>query len=244
MSAASAAQPGPASLQVMDEDLAQGNQLKVPTQYRTVSEAVQHAKDGDSVVISAGHYKECVRVWGKRIELVGEGSMQELLIEGDAKQPTVSVGSGASLRIFNLMLQGSGQQVIDVSGGSLQVEDSNISGASGSGLRVHSGGEASVRRSVLCRCQQHGMHVAAGSRAKIESCSLFENGECGMLVTQGRSSVHISRCMVSFNRGVGIAVDQEASATIEDNDLRNNVRGPTSVGPTCSKSVQIGSNLT
>lgn len=34
------------------------------------------AQNGDTVCVSAGHYREALRVWGKSVDLVGEGSMQ------------------------------------------------------------------------------------------------------------------------------------------------------------------------
>jgi hypothetical protein len=185
-----------------------------------------------------------LRVWGKRVSLVGEGSMQDLLIEGGAGAPAMSVGAGGVLRIANFMLQSAAASVIDVGGGKLMLEDSNVSGSGGVGLRLHSGGQATIKRSVLCRCAQHGLMITASSRASVVSSSIFENGSHGIVTSMQRSHVEMKHCMVSFNGGVGVFVDQEAGARVEDNDLRNNTKGPHAIAPASHTLVTISKNLT
>jgi hypothetical protein len=47
-----------------------------------------------------------------------------------------------------------------------------------------------------------------------ESCSIFENGDHGVLVMQEGASIHMTKSMVSYNQGAALAIDQGATAKV------------------------------
>jgi len=97
---------------------------------------------------------------------------------------------------------------------------------------------------VLCRCERQGLYLGGTSVAVLESCSVFENGDHGILVMQGATSIDMTKSMVSYNQGAALAIDQGASAKVENNDLRNNVQGPCLVGVQSQHLVSVTNNLT
>jgi len=224
-------------------DAAKGERrvLKVPTMYATIGAALAAARNDDQIVLEPGRYQEALSIRNKVVEIVGNGNMQHLLIESVEGRPALEL-DGAVLRLSNLMVVSNAARAITVQGGRLVMEDCNVSGGQ-QGLRVSRRAEATVRRSVLCRCQQQGLYVEEGSAVLVESCSIFENGDHGVVVVSAGASLAITRSMVSYNGGAGICIDQGASGKIENNDLRNNMQGPCSVGALSQQGVSVSANL-
>ena len=50
--------------------------------------------------------------------------------------------------------------------------------------------------------------------AGAESCSIFENGDHGVLAMQEGASIHMTKSMVSYNQGAALAIDQGATAKV------------------------------
>lgn len=216
--------------------------LKVPSHFATIGAALAAARNDDQIVLEPGRYQEALEIRDKVVEIVGNGNMQHLLIESIEGRPALEL-DGAVLRLSNLMVVSSAPRAIAVLGGRLVMEDCNVSGGQ-QGLRVSRRAEATVRRSVLCRCAQQGLYVEEGSSALVESCSIFENGDHGIVVVSAGASLTISRSMVSYNGGAGICIDQGAGGAVESNDLRNNNLGPCTVGALSQANVTVSSNLT
>lgn len=61
---------------------------------------------------------------------------------------------------------------------------------------------------------------------------------------QEGASIQMTKSMVSYNQGAALAIDQGASAKVENNDLRNNVQGPCLVGVASQHLVSVTNNLT
>lgn len=229
-------------MDVQEQSKKERQVLRVPDSYASISEALAHARNDDQIRISAGHYKESLALRDKVLELVGEGQMQAILIQGVGEQPALAQQHGF-LRVSNLMIKAAGKAAVEVAGGSMVLEDCYVSGAD-SGVAVTGGGEVAMRRSVLSRCRKHGVHISGGGRATLESCSMFENGSHGVVALHQSSSLHLTRCMVSNNQGAAVGVDLGGEGVVEDNDLRNNKQGACLVGASSTDLVRIGSNLT
>mmetsp|Transcript_38401 Transcript_38401/g.59931 ORF Transcript_38401/g.59931 Transcript_38401/m.59931 type:complete len:223 (-) Transcript_38401:603-1271(-) len=214
--------------------------VRVPEDCRSIGEALNAVSSDAQIVLSPGRYRETLMIRSKSVEIVGNGNMQHLLLESEPGQSTLEV-EGGSLKLKNLMVRSNGSFALTVTGGRLLLEDCNVSGGN-YGVRVTRGSEATMRRSVICRCQQQGLIIDEKSSAQVESCSIFENGDHGVLALNTGSSVKMSRSMVSYNGGAGIYLDGGASGSVENNDLRNNMQ-PAYVGAQSQSVVTVGSNL-
>jgi len=217
--------------------------LRVPEHFSSIGEAVRSARADDRVLISPGHYRESVEIPPDLVlEIVGDADLSGLLLEGVDGRPVLTQ-VGGFVRVSKLAMKSSGPAVVAAKNSMLVIEDCFMSGGQ-VGLLAIEGGEVTIRRSVFCRCREHGIFLGAGLRAIIESSSVFENGSHGVLAAKPDCSLHVTRSKLSFNAGAGIFIDNGGGGLVEDNDLRNNTKGPLVVGVSSVGSVVLGSNLT
>jgi len=177
-----------------------------PAHFKTISEALQAAGRAQDcqVMVAPGHYRETIALKDAVVEIVGEGNMQHILLESLEGQVALSQ-QGGQVRVSNLMIRGSGPRTLELMSGRMVLEDCNVSGGV-CGLGVTAGSEVAIRRSVLCRCQQFGLHISDRSQVALESCSIFENGQHGVLASGAGTLLNMTRCMVSHNLRAGVAV--------------------------------------
>ena len=123
--------------------------LRVPQEYRSIASAVAACRDNDCIVLAAGHYKESVTLNNLVVSIMGEGSMQGLLIEGVAGAPALTQVDGF-VRLSKVMVKSAGSPGIAIHGAMLVAEDCYVSGGQ-SGIDMADGGDLTLRRSVVCR---------------------------------------------------------------------------------------------
>ena len=61
--------------------------------YRTISEAVDAARDGDTIEVNAGHYIEDVRVVGKDLTIRGVGPREDIIVEAAPAERPAGIDS-------------------------------------------------------------------------------------------------------------------------------------------------------
>ena len=112
-----------------------GRVLRVPAKYRTIQGAMRAARDGDTVVVAPGLYKENLDFQGKRITVRSQdpesaGIVGSTIIEGDGAAPTVQFLRGeprdAVLRGFTIR-NGSGRGGIHIVSSSPTIAQNVIS---------------------------------------------------------------------------------------------------------------------
>ena len=59
---------------------------------------------GMQVLVSAGHYMECIEIAGGQVDIVGNGNMQHILLDAPAGASAI-VQQGGAVRISNMMLR-------------------------------------------------------------------------------------------------------------------------------------------
>ena len=64
--------------------------LEVPSQFKTIQDAINAAKDKDTVLVAPGLYKECIDFEGKRIKLVGRDGPASTVIDGKQRGSVVT----------------------------------------------------------------------------------------------------------------------------------------------------------
>lgn len=90
--------------------------------YTRIGEALKAARDGDTVRVHSGIYKEGNLIVNKRISLLGEGMP---VIDGDRRFEVISVKAD-SVRISGLKVQHSGYATLDDPGGIKVYESSHV----------------------------------------------------------------------------------------------------------------------
>lgn len=164
--------------------------------YRSVSEAVSAAEDGDVIYVAAGVYQEAVEIEDLRgVTLTGAGADQTII---DADQ--------------------------EYAAATLEGEDIELSGiafrnAASHGVYVRDG-HCRIRRCLVVGNGDRGIYFSSFSgepTAEIDHCTIADNSVSGIYAPTDREETRVTNCIVAFN-GRGIVSDKdEGNMTIEYN---------------------------
>lgn len=192
--------------------------------YASITEALANVEPGGRVLVRPGVYEEGI-VLDKRINIVGDGPRDEIVVVGAGANCLKSSAEGA--RVAGLTLRGvagGGEPsfAVEVARGELVLEDCDISSDTLSCVAVH-GTEAAP---VFKRCRIHdgadsGLYFFDGAAGTIEDCEVYGNANVGVAVTGGARAV-IRRSKVYGGANAGVVVWQDADGLLEECEVYGN----------------------
>ena len=182
--------------------------INVPTDYTTVSEAINHAVDGDTIAVQSGTYPETLQV-NKSISIIGQDPQNTILIgEG-------GVDRGSK---FVVTLNADGATVM---GFTIQSQNYTSQNIYASGINVHAD-RCTIKNNVIQNCYM-GMFSSVQSYTQITENTIKGNLKDGMRFYGGSYNT-ISDNTVTGNAVSGIAL-QGYSNTLTNNTFEHNYRG-------------------
>ncbi len=184
--------------------------------FSTLSGAVAAAPPGSIIRIRPGVYTETV-VIDKDLVLLGTGSEQGVVIDGERRRPLVRIESAVSCRFENLTLRngvGDSGAAVFLSGGAV-VDFINCSFHDN--LARHDGGAVLVRDAgtwaefIGCHFQRNrALHDAGavcavdGAEVTLRACTFYANatdGLCGGVANFSRAPLAVEDCLFIENQG-------------------------------------------
>ncbi len=210
--------------------------------HTSIQAAVDAAEGGMRVIVKPGIYRETVRL-RDGVEVMGEDRATTIL-DGIAGNAATLAGGSAVVREMTLLctvepvprsrVEGGVRRAtyfcVNVSGGTLHLENCNVTSSSLSCLGVHGGG---VARASGCRFHDGasaGVLVYEGSRAELLDCQVERNRLAGVEArVQGHAE--LVRCRITGNGYEGVWVHYGGTARLEACDLAGNRMGPVKAEP-------------
>lgn len=163
--------------------------------YRTVSEAVANAREGDVIYVKPGTYEGAVEIETDRITLLGAGPGRSI-IDADDEYAAVSI---------------EGEDCV--------VAGFTVRNGSSHGIYVKSSGQQ-VSRCLIINNGDRGIYFSSlggDPSAKIDHCTVADNDVSGIYIPSDNAETAITNCIVAFN-GRGIVCDRaEGLMTVEYN---------------------------
>ncbi|MDN3222988.1 right-handed parallel beta-helix repeat-containing protein [Pseudomonas nunensis] len=197
--------------------------------FTTLGEALGIAKAGDRILIRPGTYREAI-VIDKPLEIIGDGSLGEVVIESKGK---ATVKFQASMgRLSNLVLRqaGGGKYFcVDILQGRLDVDGCDISSVNLSGVSVRAGATPQLRRNSIHGCGQSGVFLRENSSGTFEDNKIFRNAYSNVVVTTGANPT-IRRNRIYESKQSGVSIQEEGLGIFEDNEIFANERSAVVVG--------------
>lgn len=182
--------------------------INVPTDYTTVSQAINHAVDGDTIAVQSGIYHENIDV-NKSVAIVGAGSKTTIIIgEGGltgGQQPVVALDAkGAEISGFTIESQNYTQATLHATGIMINADNCII-------------------QNNLVTNNYLGVFCSVQSNLKITANTVTGNLKDGLRFYGGSQNT-ISDNIITDNAVSGIAIEGYSN-TITNNTLQNNTRG-------------------
>jgi len=171
------------------------------TQFATISSAIDSARDGDTVFVMPGEYREVVKVSKLRhITLLG-ADPATTIIDASDQYSAIELRTDSN-RISGLTLRNADSHGIWVRDGQQSIDHCLIVGNGDRGVYLSS--------------------FAGHAYAAITHCTVVDNGEVGVHAARDDSSTMITDCIIAFNKR-GVVTDQpEGKLVVRRNCLFGN----------------------
>lgn len=183
--------------------------ITVPDDYSSIQSAVDHALDGQTILVRKGTYTEQQITIDKTVSLIGENP-----------ENTILVG------INNIKY--APPYVIQLSADNVKVSGFTITNGSLGGIRVETIG--SVRQPTGCEISNNivknsgiGISSYGGASLSISNNTVINNRESGIAVTTSHSNVYQNT--INGNGGMGITIDSSIDVSVYDNAIAGNGGG-------------------
>ena len=171
------------------------------TRFLTISSALDSARDGDTVFVMPGQYREVVKVLNLRhMTLLGADPATTVIDAGD-QYAAIELRTDSN-RISGLTVRGADSHGIWVRDGQQFIDHCLVIGNGDRGIYLSS--------------------FAGRAYANITHCTVADNGEVGIHAARDDSNTVITDCVVAFNKR-GVVTDQpEGKLVVRRNCLFGN----------------------
>lgn len=186
--------------------------LRVPTDFSTIRGAIEAAREGDTILIAAGTYRESLTI-AKSLTLQGQARGM-VIIQGNRQEPTIIITGAQNVNIMDLTVtDGSGGIGERGRGGGFHIENSTVT----------------IRNVVIQDNLRHGLLAINESNVTIRDSQIINNrpspdGYIGRGITLVQSAAIIENNMISGNalNAIGLFGSQ---ARIRRNTVTDNGYG-------------------
>jgi hypothetical protein len=190
--------------------------------YRTISEAMEAAKEGAKILVKEGVYREGL-VIDKPVEIIGDGETSEIILEYSDGYCISMQTDYAKVKGLTICGQagwkGKEYYAVDIPQGCLVLEDCDITSDSLSCIAIH-GLTAKPR---ISRCKIHdgnatGIFVYEKGQGIVEDCDIFANTDSGVEIKE-EGNPTIRRCKIHDGNSPGIYIGQKGQGIVENCDI-------------------------
>ncbi len=195
-----------------------------PGGYATIGEAVAEARDGDTVLVRPGTYRETVTIT-RAITLRGDGDREQVVVEFEGAECLVLHETTAA--VTNMTFRGGGttddegwDAAIRIVGGAPTL--SNLELVESCGIVVGQQGSPVIRGCVIRDGQGPGIVVHDAAAPRIEDNEIFGNALPGIVVGGEGTAPLIRKNTIRDGQSGGISVHDAAAGTIEANEIFGN----------------------
>jgi parallel beta-helix repeat protein len=193
------------------------SQVSVPSDFRTVQEAIDAVAPGGTVVLAAGAFSTPIGIY-KNITLRGSPGT---ILEGNKKIGIVIASGATKVSLQNLTVRNGLVGIRIEAGGSeisITLDQISVSANEQDGLQI--------RSTVLVSIQKSTFSANSALCSDLAGCAALSVGRRGatdgLVSTSAR--VHISNSAISQNEGHGVALSDATLSLIEDTNIEQNKR--------------------
>ncbi|WP_447002019.1 AAA family ATPase [Saccharothrix isguenensis] len=183
-----------------------------PDCFRTISDAIAAAGDGDVVSVRPGVYAEAV-VLDREITLSGAGAAGEVRIES-AGDPVLRLSAERATISGIVLAHSGGEAAVDLAGGTLHAEECVVTAESSVAVAVRGGADLRARDCRIGNGAGAGLLVFDGGRAELRGCTLASIATTAVVARAG-GTPRLVDCVITDAQGAVLAADR-ADGFLED----------------------------
>jgi parallel beta-helix repeat protein len=196
--------------------------------HSSLTDALAAAKPGDRILVRAGFYREGV-VIDKPVEIVGDGEVDEVVIEATGKDTILFQANMGRLANLTLRQAGEGRwYCVDITQGRPDLEGCDVSSQSLACVAIHEGADPRLRRNRIHDGKAAGVFIYEDGRGTLEDNEIFGNSGAGVEIAE-RSNPTVRRNRIHDGKHAGISVYLDGQGTLEDNEIVGNALAGVSI---------------
>ncbi|GAB3466951.1 hypothetical protein GCM10027436_81380 [Actinophytocola sediminis] len=175
-----------------------------PDCFRTITDAIAAARDGDVISVRPGVYAESI-VLDREVTLSGSGSPGDVRVEATG-DPVLRV-SVEHVAVSGVeFAHGGGEVAVDLRGGKLALDECVLAADSEVALVVRGGTELRARDCEIRNTGGAGVLVFDGARAELRGCRLGPVASTAVVARTGGAPTLVD-CVVADAKGAMLAAD-------------------------------------
>ncbi|WP_010200151.1 right-handed parallel beta-helix repeat-containing protein [Bacillus sp. m3-13] len=184
---------------------------------RTISQALNKAKDGTKIIVQPGMYKESLTI-NTAVEIVGNSEDDPVVIQSNDDYAIRINNSNARLENLSIKHIGEGNAVY--LGGSSIIANCTISSEAGNGVIIDGDStKPTIENCEISTCNISGVYVSNGAFPKIIGCKLHHNSINAILADSAFISIVDSK--VYSNASNGLHLINQSSGHINGSEIFN-----------------------
>ncbi|QTA83512.1 Right handed beta helix region-containing protein [Desulfonema limicola] len=219
--------------------------INVPTDFSTITEAVEAANEGDTIVVAAGTYNETILISKNNISLQGSGK-DTTFING-AGQNVITINGSKGVTITEFTVQNGTIGVYARQGAVIELSNIIIQDNSSAGIRIDENTRAGISNCSVLRNGDDGIRILRNSTATFSGIiSSSNNTNEGIDLNLTSSSIFYNATVTaSSNTGKGINVHNSSSLISLESTIKsqNNTSDGIGVGGVSTFVLDSNSNL-
>ncbi|ART78177.1 hypothetical protein B4U37_19965 [Sutcliffiella horikoshii] len=192
---------------------------------RTISQALNKAKDGTKIIVQPGMYKESLTI-NAAVEIVGNSEDAPVVIQSNDDYAIRINNSNAKLENLSIKHVGNGDAV-HLSGTPI-IANCSITSETGNGIIiVGDSSKPTIENCEISTCNNSGVYVSNGAFPKIIGCKIHHNSNNGIHADGAFFSIVDSK--VYSNAGNGLYLINQSSGHINGSEIYKGSKNGVSV---------------
>ena len=161
--------------------------INVPIDFSTITEAIEAANEGDTIVVAAGTYNETILISKNNISLQGSGKDTTFINGAGQNAITIDGCKGITITEFT-------------------VQNGNI------GVYAKRGAVIEISNIIIQDNSSVGIRIDENIRAGISNCSVLRNGDDGISILRNSTATFSGIISSSNNTNEGIDINLTSSS--------------------------------
>jgi parallel beta-helix repeat protein len=192
--------------------------------FASISEALREANPGDNIIILPGLYKETLII-DKPVKITGKGNISDIIIQAEENSAIIfqtTSGSISNLTLKQIDKRKNGEFFcIDITQGSPNIENCDISSESLGGIIVRGGSNPTLYKNRIHDCKQIGVIINNNSKGKFKENDIFGNESTGITISDN-SDPALCRNHIHDNGKNGVVIYNDGKGILDDNEVSRN----------------------
>ncbi|MFQ5480479.1 MAG: nitrous oxide reductase family maturation protein NosD [Thermodesulfobacteriota bacterium] len=203
---------------------AEASIIRVPDEYKTISEAIDAAEPGAIIIVASGTYSENITITKPVFLRSSRGAKKTIITAADADKPTIHIKEAKNVTILAFTVKGSTLAgVLVEKNRDLKIILSNVT-ENENGVLILNTKKCSIYGNHFDSNNSYGLYLNKASSCVIKENSISRNNDKGLFLFSSHDNAILNNKM-NMNKWNGMLIWSSNNNTIKNNHTLRNMFG-------------------